>query len=67
MNNTLESCKLLRDAAIKNINKYCLSNPETFEEVWNYYCNISDKYNILTPLEYYRNLYNNTLELLINK
>ena len=64
--NTLNTCKLLRDAAIKNIEKYCSNNPEKFNELWRYYCDMSDKYNMLTPLEYYRNLYNNTLELINN-
>ena len=63
--NTLNTVKLLRNAAIKNINDYCLNNPETFNELWRYYCNISVS-NTLNPLEYYRNLYNNTLELINN-
>lgn len=66
MNNNINTCKLLREAAIKNIKLYCSNNPESFDEVWKYYCNISDKYNVMLPLEYYRNLYNNTLELINN-
>lgn len=58
-----EGVKLLRDGAIENIKRYCEKENEDFDEVYNYYVREVDKYNLKLPIDFYRDLYNLTLEL----
>ena len=59
----IESVKLLRDTAIENIKRFCEKENEDFDEVYNYYVRKADKYNLKLPIDFYRDLYNLTLEL----
>ena len=58
---SIETIKLMRDTSEKNIQQYCVDNNEDFQQVWNYIINKVDKYNLLEPSEFYRQLYNESL------
>jgi hypothetical protein len=58
-----ETVKLLRDGAIENIKRFCEKENEDFQEVYNYYVREADNYNLKLPIDFYRDLYNLTLEL----
>ena len=58
-----ETIKLLRDTAIENIKRFCEKENEDFNEVYNYYVRKADEYNLKLPIDFYRDLYNLTLEL----
>ena len=59
---SIETIKLMRDTAEKNIQQYCVDNNEDFQQVWNYIINKVDKNNLfLETAEFYRQLYNESL------
>jgi len=58
-----ETVKILRDGAIENIKRFCEKENEDFQEVYNYYVREADNYNLKLPIDFYRDLYNLTLEL----
>ncbi len=58
---SIESVKLLRDTAINNIKQYCEKENEDYTEVWSYVINKVDKFNTLTPKDFYIKLYNESL------
>jgi len=58
-----ETVKILRDGAIENIKRFCEKENEDFQEVYHYYVREADNYNLKLPIDFYRDLYNLTLEL----
>ena len=60
----MESIKLLRDKAEENIKQFCKENKEDYSEVKNWLFNQADKYNVLLPIDFYVNLYNESIKLL---
>lgn len=60
----MESIRLLRDKAEENIKQFCKENNENYTEVKNWLVNQADKYNTLLPIDFYVNLYNESIKLL---
>ena len=64
---SLESSKRFRDAAKENIKTFVLNNPDqNFNEVEKYYVNLAEINKppvVYTPLDFYKEFYNLTLEL----
>ena len=57
----METIHLLRNASQNNIKEYCAKYNEDYNEVWNYCVIKADEYNLKTPLDFYKDLYNLTL------
>jgi hypothetical protein len=55
-----------RDAAIENINKYCKNNncENDFNLIKNDLIRQADKYNLKLPIDFYKDFYNLTVDLL---
>jgi hydrogenase maturation factor HypE len=61
-----ETALRFRDAANANIKKYCEDNncPEDFDHIKNYLIQQADKFNTKLPVDFYKDFYNQTVELL---
>jgi len=64
MSNFIESITVLRSAAHDNFKAYAEKHNESFEDVLNYFTKQVDEYNLLVPLEFYRRLYNKSIEIM---
>ena len=60
---SIESIKLLREKAEKNIFDYCNKYNESFTEVRSELISEADNYNLLLPIDFYVKYYNLTVEL----
>jgi hypothetical protein len=56
----------LRNAAIENINKYCKNNncEDDFNLIKNDLIRQADEYNLKLPIDFYKDFYNLTVDLL---
>lgn len=66
METLLKTSLNLRNAALENIKKYCKDNncEEDFDNIKNELTREADEYNVKLPVDFYKDFYNLTIELI---
>lgn len=61
---SIETVRILRNAADKNIKKYCKESGESFSQVRKEIYQMADEYNTKLPTDFYKEVYNLSITML---